>query len=62
VYFVSEGGDTVVVKAGRPPQVVGRNALGERAVASPAISNGQIFIRTDRHVFAIGSLQGSLEP
>jgi outer membrane protein assembly factor BamB len=54
VYFVSEGGDTVVVKAGRAPQVVARNALGERAIASPAISNGQIFIRTDRHVFAIG--------
>jgi outer membrane protein assembly factor BamB len=54
VYFVSENGETVVLKAGRAPQVVGRNALGERAVASPAISNGQIFIRTDSHLFAIG--------
>ena len=54
VYFVSENGETVVLKAGRAPQVVARNALGERAVASPAISNGQIFIRTDNHVFAIG--------
>jgi outer membrane protein assembly factor BamB len=54
VYFVSESGETVVVKAGRPPQVIARNALGERAVASPAISNGQIFIRTDKHVFSIG--------
>jgi outer membrane protein assembly factor BamB len=55
VYFVSENGDTVVVKAGRVPQVIGRNALGERAVASPAISGGQIFVRTDAHVFAIGA-------
>jgi outer membrane protein assembly factor BamB len=54
VYFVSEGGDTIVVKAGRAPQIVARNPLGERAVASPAISNGQIFIRTDTHVFAVG--------
>ena len=54
VYFVSENGDTVVVKAGRQPQIVGRNPIGERAVASPAISKGQIFIRTDKHVFAIG--------
>lgn len=54
VYFVSENGDTVVVKAGATPRVVARNALGDRAVASPAISNGQIFIRTDRDVFAIG--------
>jgi outer membrane protein assembly factor BamB len=55
VYFVSENGDTVVVKAGKAPQIVGRNALGERAIASPAASNGQIFIRTDGHVFCIGS-------
>ena len=55
VYFVSENGDTVVVKAGPTPRVVGRNALDDRAVASPAISNGQIFIRTDRYVFAIGT-------
>lgn len=55
VYFVSENGDTVVVKAGRSPRVVQRNALGERAVASPAISNGQLFIRTDNRVFCIGA-------
>jgi outer membrane protein assembly factor BamB len=54
VYFVSENGDTVVVKAGRTPQIVARNALGERAVASPAASNGRIFIRTDSHLFCIG--------
>ena len=54
VFFVSENGDTVVVKAGRSPQIVGRNALGERVVASPAISNGRLFVRTDQHVFAIG--------
>jgi outer membrane protein assembly factor BamB len=55
VYFVSETGETVVVRAGRTPQVLARNDLGERAIASPAVSNGQIFIRTDDHVFAIGS-------
>lgn len=54
VYFLSENGDTIVVKAGRPPQVVQRNTLGERAIASPAISNGHLFIRTDNHLFCIG--------
>jgi outer membrane protein assembly factor BamB len=54
VFFVSENGDTVVVKAGRAPQVVARNALGERMLASPAISNGRIFLRTDEHLIAIG--------
>jgi outer membrane protein assembly factor BamB len=54
VYFVSENGDTVVVKAGRAPEIVARNAIAERALASPAISNGRLFIRTDDHLFAIG--------
>jgi outer membrane protein assembly factor BamB len=54
VYFVRENGDTIVVKAGKSPEVVARNAIGERALASPAISNGRIFIRTDDHVFCIG--------
>ena len=54
VYFVSEDGDTVVVKAGRTPQIVGRNAIGERVIASPAIANGRIYIRTDDRLVAIG--------
>lgn len=59
VYFLSENGDTVVVRAGRPPQVLRRNPLGERAIASPAISRGQLFIRTDNHLFAIGKRSAS---
>jgi len=55
IYFVSETGETIVMRAGRTPTVLARNDLGERSIASPAISNGQIFIRTDDHVFAIGT-------
>ena len=54
VYFLSENGDTVVVKAGRSPQIVGRNAVAERTLASPALSNGRLFLRTDDHLIAIG--------
>jgi hypothetical protein len=28
--------------------------MGERLIASPAISNGQIFLRSDDRLFAIG--------
>jgi outer membrane protein assembly factor BamB len=58
IYFVSETGETIVLQAGRTPTVLARNDLGERAVASPAISNGRIFIRTDDHVFCIGTRAG----
>jgi outer membrane protein assembly factor BamB len=58
IYFVSETGETIVMQSGRTPAVLARNDLGERAVASPAISNGHIFIRTDDHVFCIGTRAG----
>jgi outer membrane protein assembly factor BamB len=54
IYFVSETGETIVLKAGRTPEVLARNDLGERLIASPAISNGQLFIRSDNQLFAIG--------
>jgi outer membrane protein assembly factor BamB len=54
IYFVSQTGDTIVVKAGRTPEILARNPLGERLVASAAISGGRIFLRSDSRLFAIG--------
>lgn len=54
VYLVNEEGDTFVLKAGREKQVVAKNSLGERTLASPAISRGQIFLRTDDSLYCIG--------
>ena len=54
VYFASETGETIVVKSGRTPEVLARNAIGERLMATPAISEGQIFLRTDNNLFAVG--------
>ncbi len=54
VYFVSQTGETIVVRAGRTPEILARNDLGERFVASPAISGRRIFLRSDTRLFAIG--------
>jgi outer membrane protein assembly factor BamB len=54
IYFVSETGETIVLKSGREPVILARNDIGQRLIASPAISNGQIFLRTDDRVFCIG--------
>jgi outer membrane protein assembly factor BamB len=54
VFFASEGGVTFVVKAGEKPEIVARNDLGERTIASPAAAGGRLFIRTDDHLFSIG--------
>jgi outer membrane protein assembly factor BamB len=56
VYFLSQTGETIVVKAGRTPAILARNDLGERLMASPAISGGLIFLRSDGRLFAIGSV------
>jgi outer membrane protein assembly factor BamB len=54
VYFVSETGETFVVRAGREPHILARNNLGERFIASPAISGGHLFLRSDENLFCIG--------
>jgi outer membrane protein assembly factor BamB len=53
VYFPSEGGVTFVVKAGPTPEIVAKNDLGVRIIASPAASGGRLFFRTDDHLFSI---------
>ena len=54
VYFLDDDGTTHVLKAGGEFELVGENALGEEAYASPAVSQGQIFIRTTSHLWCIG--------
>ena len=54
VFFVSETGETMVLRAGRTPEVLARNDLGERFLASPAIAGGRLFLRSDRTLFAVG--------
>ena len=55
VYLLNESGETFVFEAGAPPGLVSRNRLEERTLASPAISGGTLFIRTDAHLVAIGA-------
>lgn len=55
IYFVSETGETIVVGAGREPNIIARNNLDERLIASPAISRGHIFLRSDENLFCIGN-------
>ncbi|MGZ0174663.1 MAG: outer membrane protein assembly factor BamB family protein, partial [Planctomycetales bacterium] len=54
VYFQADNGQTRVVKPGPDMEIVSENELGERSYASPAISEGQLFIRGEKHLFCIG--------
>jgi outer membrane protein assembly factor BamB len=54
VYFVSEGGETIVIKAARTFSIVSRNKLDGHFVASPAAASGRVFLRADDRIFAVG--------
>ena len=53
VYFQSEEGATVVVKAGKSFEKLATNELGERALASFAVGADALFIRTEKHLFKV---------
>jgi len=54
IYITNEEGLTVVLKAGPKFEVLAENALGDYCLSSPAISEGQIFIRTSTYLYCIG--------
>lgn len=54
IYFAS-GGRSYVVKAGPKADILGINELGDPSHASPAVSDGRLYIRGGRNLFSIGN-------
>lgn len=54
LYLASEDGDVFVVQAGKQYVELAKNPMNEVIMASPAISDGLIIIRTLGHVWGIG--------
>jgi putative pyrroloquinoline-quinone binding quinoprotein/putative pyrroloquinoline-quinone-binding quinoprotein len=59
VFALNEDGTTYVIQAGREFKVVGKNPLDEFTLATPAIANGSLFIRTATKLYCIGSRPGA---
>jgi outer membrane protein assembly factor BamB len=57
VYLVADEGDTYVVKAGPTFELLAKNRLGEECYASPAVAQGQLFVRTASSIICIGKPQ-----
>ena len=53
ILVTSEDGETFVVRAGPKHEVLATNSVDEPVWASPALANGMVFIRGDKHLFAI---------
>jgi hypothetical protein len=58
MYVTNEDGLTSVIKAGPRFEVITENPLNDYTLSSPAISDGQIFIRTAQQLFCIGKVSG----
>ena len=54
IYVTHEDWLTSVVQAGPTFQVLNENDFDDYSLGSPAMSDGQIFIRTAKHLFCIG--------
>ncbi len=53
VYFQNESGVGFVVKAGKTYELLATNDLGERTLASYAVADGALFIRSESHLWKI---------
>jgi len=54
IYLIDRDGIMHIYKASKEFELIGEPALGEGAVSSPAFADGQVFVRTEDHLFCIG--------
>ena len=54
IFALSEDGDTYVIQAGPEFKVLGKNSLNELALATPAVANGSLIVRTASKLYRIG--------
>jgi outer membrane protein assembly factor BamB len=54
VYVLDDSGTTFVLRSAPQYELVAKNALKEECYASPALSDGQIFIRGVKHLYCVG--------
>jgi hypothetical protein len=54
LFVASEDGDVFVIRAGREYAELGKYPMNEVLMASPAISNGLLIVRTLNHLWGIG--------
>ncbi len=55
LYIFNRSGDTFVLRANPEFELLATNSLGEPTNASPVISDGEIFVRTNQHLWCVCS-------
>jgi outer membrane protein assembly factor BamB len=55
IFFTNDDGETFVLRAGPTFDLLHVNRMGERMLASPALVDGRWYMRTERHLLAVGN-------
>lgn len=55
IYLSNEDGEIIVVAAGREFEQLATNSMGELLMATPALSDGVMYVRTASSLFAVGA-------
>ena len=53
IYVTAENGAIIVLKSGPKLTFLSKNDMGDSCIATPAIANGRIFIRTLNKLYCI---------
>ncbi len=53
IYFFGQGGDVAVIAPGREFKLLARNRFKEGFMASPAVVDGTMFLRGEKHLFRV---------
>jgi outer membrane protein assembly factor BamB len=55
IYIASADGVVVVLEAGEELKILARNELDGPILATPALVDGKIYLRTESHLYAFGN-------
>jgi len=62
IYILNKSGDTIVFRASPKFEKIAVNSMGgEPANSSIAVSNGELFIRTDKHLWCISGVKQTVQ-
>ena len=61
IYVTAESGVVTAIKAGPEFEILSRHPVGEYCLSTPAIAGGQLLLRTQSHVIAIGAKKTGAE-
>ncbi|MBO0857656.1 MAG: PQQ-binding-like beta-propeller repeat protein [Chloracidobacterium sp.] len=57
LYLSNEDGEMLIIAAGRKFKIIAANSIGELLMATPALSEGVMYVRSSQSLFALGRKQ-----